>query len=127
MLVFLYTVMIRSSKGETMAEQNGNLSESALGGQRQIIDDIDQQLVELLSRRAQASLAVAAIKHSAGLPIYFEGREDQVIDRVHEMNSGPYSNMQLTKFFLSIMGESRQLQADYLRQNGDTDEAVNDD
>lgn len=100
-----------------MGEIEPNLSESALTGQREIIDDIDTQLVDLLNRRAQAALAVAAIKHAAGLPVFFVGREDQVLGRVHELNQGPYTNMQLTKVFDVIMRESKQLQGDYIRQH----------
>lgn len=104
-----------------MPEHGEDLTTAALVGQREIIDSIDAQLIELLSARAQASLAVAAIKSAAGLEIYVQSREDEVIKRVHALNAGPYTNMQLTKLFLCIMGESRQLQSQYMQHANHTD------
>lgn len=98
-----------------MPENELNLTEFTLASQREIIDEIDTQLVELLNKRAGASLAIAAIKHTSGLPIYLKSREDEVLKRICELNGGPYTNPQVTNIFQVIMEESRQIQANYIQ------------
>lgn len=85
-----------------------------LAEQREIIDVIDKELVRLINERARAVLAVAAIKHANGLPIFHEGREDEVIERAINTSEGPCSKMQMAKVFVGLMQESRHLQQKYI-------------
>jgi chorismate mutase len=89
--------------------------QALLAVQREIIDRADRDIVALANERATASLAIASIKHRHGLPIFVEGREDQVIANAISINQGPFSNMQVTKIVVGIMRESRQLQGELMR------------
>ena len=45
---------------------------------RQKIDDLDRKLVELLSERAKAAMAIGKLKRDTAMPIYEPDRERSV-------------------------------------------------
>lgn len=49
---------------------------------RNTIDQIDEQLVALFAKRAEAVLKVAKVKKSKGLAVYDPGREEEVYKRI---------------------------------------------
>ncbi|MDR3085900.1 MAG: chorismate mutase [Christensenellaceae bacterium] len=54
-------------------------------GIRQEIDEIDEKLVGLFKRRMELSLSMADWKRESGQPIFDQGREREVINRVSEL------------------------------------------
>ena len=54
---------------------------------RKKIDEIDQQLVEILNRRAQAAQEIGRLKRQAEMPIYEPDRERIVLAQVQEAKS----------------------------------------
>ena len=50
---------------------------------RKDIDAIDEQMIELLTKRMECSLKVAEIKRAEGLPVYHPGREQAIFDKVN--------------------------------------------
>jgi chorismate mutase/prephenate dehydrogenase len=63
------------------AAQSSNV-DSELASFRSQIDEIDDQIVDLLSRRGAIVRKVGEVKKRAGLPVAAPGREKQVLDRV---------------------------------------------
>jgi chorismate mutase len=77
---------------------------------RKTIDDLDEQLVMLLSKRAEAAKAIGALKRQSGAAIYEPRREQDVFDRVRKVNPGPLSDAELLHVYERIMDVMRSLQ-----------------
>jgi chorismate mutase len=77
---------------------------------RKKIDELDRQLVELLSRRAQAAHEIGKLKRDAGMPIYEPDRERTVFDHVTKVNPGPLPDRDLMRIYERIMDIMRQIQ-----------------
>lgn len=75
---------------------------------REQIDGIDEQLLQLVSRRAQLAHAIGNLKN--GGPIYRPEREAQVLRRLLEMNPGPLSGEAVTAIFRTVMSHCRALE-----------------
>jgi len=76
---------------------------------RQQIDTLDTELVRLLNQRAAIACEIALVKVASGLPAYDGKREDQVLARVAEKNTGPLDQQSVTAIFRSIIEETRRL------------------
>ena len=74
------------------------------------IDQIDRQLVGLLSERASCALAIGRLKEIAGMPIYQPTREAEVLSNVREANAGPLDNEAMVRLFERIIDEARRLE-----------------
>ena len=79
---------------------------------RREIDEIDGEIVALLERRAKVSRKIGVLKANAGLPIIDPGREEMVIRRINERNSGALPQESLARIYRRILQESRMLQAE---------------
>jgi chorismate mutase len=77
---------------------------------RKKIDDLDGELVELISQRAQAAHEIGKLKRDAGLPIYEPDRERAVFDHVRKVNAGPLPDHDLLNIYERIMDIMRQIQ-----------------
>jgi chorismate mutase len=77
---------------------------------RQQIDDIDAQLVELLSRRAACALAIGHEKKLVGLEVYQPSREAEVLSHVQRINKGPLHDEAVKRLFERIIDEARRLE-----------------
>lgn len=77
---------------------------------RRHIDSLDQQLVTLLSRRAELVRRVGHLKADTGTPIFDPGRERDVLERVTNVNPGPYDNDHIQAIYREIMAASRSLE-----------------
>ncbi len=84
-----------------MAESNKHLAD--LNALRAEIDSIDQQLVELLNRRADVVIRVGQNKQKSGVPIYAPDREHAVLERVRRLNAGPLPDKTLTAIWRELM------------------------
>jgi chorismate mutase/prephenate dehydratase len=76
-----------------------------LGQIRDRIDAMDQQIHELLNRRAEAAMEVARIKLAAdpNAVFYRPEREAQVLRQVKERNMGPLEDEEVARLFREIM------------------------
>ncbi len=79
---------------------------------RRKIDEIDRQLVEMISRRAQAAHEIGKLKRAGGLPIYEPDRERAVLEHVVALNQGPLQNTDLRRIFERVMDVMRQIQVE---------------
>jgi chorismate mutase len=77
---------------------------------RRRIDDIDEQLVRLLSARAECALEVGHEKKSAGLEVYQPSREAEVLGHVQRVNMGPLDDGAIKRLFERIIDEARRLE-----------------
>jgi chorismate mutase len=77
---------------------------------RKKIDELDRQLVELLSQRAQVAHEIGRVKRSQSMPIYEPDRERTVFDNVRKVNKGPLPDRDLVAIFERIMDMMRKIQ-----------------
>ncbi len=77
---------------------------------RNKIDGLDEQIVRLLSERAEAATAIGKLKQQSGSPIYEPQREQTVFEHVRKANPGPLSDVQIQHVYERIMDVMRQLQ-----------------
>ncbi len=78
------------------------------------IDELDRQLVELLSERARAAQMVGYLKAATSLPVYEPAREKVVYANVRAANKGPLPDIELTHIYERIIDVMRSLQRDEL-------------
>lgn len=83
--------------------------ENNVSENRNKIDEIDNQILELLNERAEISLNIREIKKSLGVEIYDPAREEEVVDALCKKNGGPIDDENIRKLFLKIMDIMRGL------------------
>ena len=86
---------------------------------RREIDAIDEQLVRLLSDRAECALRIGHEKKLAGMDVYQPSRETEVLGHVQRINMGPLDDAAMKRLFERIIDEARRLEriADEARGN----------
>lgn len=72
---------------------------------REKIDQIDEQIVELLNRRAQLAQQIGEIKKRLGLEIHAPERERQIFEKIIQINTQRYKETFPTKALLHIFRE----------------------
>jgi chorismate mutase len=89
---------------------DGGAHDARLDELRRRIDELDAQIVQLLSLRARTALAVGEIKRQAGLGIYQPQRERDVLAHVRQVNPGPLDDAAVQRLFERIIDEARRLE-----------------
>lgn len=77
---------------------------------RRQIDELDEELIKLLNNRASVSLKIGRKKQEENLPVYNSAREEDVIQKVKEKNSGPLTEENIVSIFKIIIESCRTLQ-----------------
>jgi chorismate mutase len=77
---------------------------------RRRIDALDEELVRLLSRRAECALEIGRVKKDAGLDVYQPAREVEVLAHVQEINPGPLDGDAIRRLFERVIDEARRLE-----------------
>lgn len=99
------------------------------------IDDLNLQVLELLSERARVASEIGALQASAGMSQYDPVREQQMLDALVAANAGPFDAATIKALFKQVFQASMQLsereeKRHYLmsraRQSQDTVVAVGD-
>ena len=67
------------------------------------IDEIDQQIVELLNKRAGHSLVIRGLKPEAKMGLYDPKREEEIFNRICSYNEGPLYNENLRQIYETIL------------------------
>jgi len=100
---------------------------------RKKIDDLDRKLVELLSERARAAVAIGKLKRNTSMPIYEPDRERIVFANVQENNPGPLPGRDLVRIYERIIDVMRNIQKEEIvskseptKSNTELDSEVND-
>ena len=77
---------------------------------RKKIDQLDEQIVLLLSERAAAAVAIGQLKQKSASAIYEPQREQTVFEHVRKVNPGPLTGAQVQDLYERIMDVMRSLQ-----------------
>ena len=77
---------------------------------RHKIDELDRQIVHLLSERAVAAQAIGRLKNATDMPVYEPARESVIFENVRKANSGPLPDVELTHIYERIIDVMRSLQ-----------------
>lgn len=77
---------------------------------RDQIDNIDNELLELLNKRAAVSVEVGKVKAGEHGQIFRPFREKEVLDRLAEINKGPLPEEHVKAIYREILSSSRRLQ-----------------
>lgn len=77
---------------------------------RQKIDAIDDQILDLLNRRAGLVVDVGKIKTQAQQELYVPSRERSIFERLSSNNPGPFPNDSIRKVFREIISASLSLE-----------------
>jgi chorismate mutase len=85
---------------------------------RRKIDELDRQIVSLLSERAEAAQAIGRLKRSTSMPIYEPNRERVIFENVRAANRGPLPDIELTHIYERIIDVMRALQSQELASRG---------
>lgn len=70
---------------------------------RNQIDAIDKKIVGLLNLRGKAALTIAKVKRKIKKSIYSPERENEVLNKIKQVNTGPVSNQALEAIYREIM------------------------
>ena len=76
---------------------------------RNAIDEINEQLLSLLSDRGEVIRAILELKIKQELPLRDQGREDDEIKRMLTLNVGPYDEQEIELIFRAIFEASKRL------------------
>jgi len=92
---------------------------------RAIIDALDQEMLELINRRAAHARSIGQLKNGA---VYRPEREAQILRRIKEANPGPLSDETVARLFREIMSACLALEkpmaVSYLGPQGTFSEAA---
>lgn len=89
---------------------------------RRRIDALDRELVRLISERGELARVVGQAKAVSGTPIYAADRESEILQRLEELNAGPFPTSVLRAVYRELMSGSflleRPLRIAYLGPRG---------
>ncbi len=74
------------------------------------IDELNEELIALLNKRATFATEIGKIKKELGLPVLDQAREDAVLEKVGAMTKGPLSSDSIKEIFRTIMAETRKVE-----------------
>jgi chorismate mutase len=77
---------------------------------RNRIDELDEQIVQLISQRAEAAKAIGELKRTANLPVYEPSREQHVLSHIRAANPGPLPDAEILHIYERIIDVMRTLQ-----------------
>lgn len=81
---------------------------------RKKIDELDRQLVLLISERARAAQEIGRLKRATELPVYEPQREKTIFENVRSHNPGPLPDLELVHIYERIIDVMRALQKEEL-------------
>ena len=94
-----------------MSQDSQKTEAQRLDPLRQKIDELDQALLDLLSKRAAVALEVGHVKEEFGSVVYRPEREQQVLDKVANKNLGPLKKAGIQAIWREIMSACRAIEA----------------
>ena len=101
-------------KSNRKANQTDNFGEDIAAFRRRI-DDIDEQILGLISRRLSTAQAIGEIKQQTGITVVDNRREAEIYRRLLSLNPGALKTGSLYRIFRSIIAAGRGVQ---YRQSG---------
>src|SRR5213596_1179300 len=95
----------------------GSVREMTIEDWRRKIDEIDRKLVELMNERSKCAIEIGKIKRAQNLRVH--DREQEILQRIKETNSGPLDSPGLQRLFERIIEECRHVER-LEREKGNT-------
>lgn len=86
--------------------------------QREKIDKLNSQILELINKRASIALKLARIKLNQGLGVYSPRREEEILTKMTKKNQGPLGNKAVKRIFKLIIEETRKLEQEVEKNGG---------
>ena len=83
---------------------------SELDKLRREIDEIDNEILKLLNKRANVVIEIAHIKRNEKAKYYSPEREREILERITALNSGPFPNDTLKVIYREILSASLSLE-----------------
>jgi chorismate mutase len=77
---------------------------------RERIDEVDRELIGALNERARIVQEIMALKAEAGAPVYDPKREEEILRKVVELNTGPIYDSSIRDIFELILHRIRDLE-----------------
>ncbi len=77
---------------------------------RERVDQVDRELIRAINERARIVQEIMAIKAEAGAPVYDPKREEEILQKVVEMNTGPIYDSSMRDIFEMILHRIRDLE-----------------
>jgi chorismate mutase len=77
---------------------------------RERVDEVDRELIRALNERARIVQEIVAIKAEAGVPLFDPKREEEILQRVVEQNTGPIYDSSMRDIFELILHRIRDLE-----------------
>ena len=74
------------------------------------VDEVDRELIRALNERARIVQEIMALKAEAGAPEYDPKREEEILQRVVEQNTGPIYDSSMRDIFELILHRIRDLE-----------------
>ncbi len=82
---------------------------------RKLIDEIDSEMLQLLSKRVQYTIHIGDIKAVNGQAVYSPEREAIILERLILENSGPLTEEGVRRIFERIIDESRCIEKQHCK------------
>src|SRR5215472_10670733 len=92
-----------------------------IAGWRRKIDELDRQLVALISERARCAVEIGKLKQNSQLPVYEPDRERIIFNNIQRENRGPLSEVQLRQIYERLVDVMRQIQSDEIAPQPNTE------
>lgn len=77
---------------------------------RKKIDEIDQQVLKLLNERVRNAAEIGRVKHAEGAQIYVASREEQVFQKLANLNEGPLTEVAIRAIYREVMSAAIALE-----------------
>jgi chorismate mutase len=77
---------------------------------RERVDEVDRELIRALNERARIVQEIMALKAEAGTPVYDPKREEEILQKVVEQNTGPIYDSSMRDIFELILHRIRDLE-----------------
>lgn len=77
---------------------------------RKDIDELEDQIIALLNKRASYAVQIGKIKQKQGIPVLDATREKEILERVASKTKGPLSSNSIQTIFKTIMEETRKVE-----------------
>ena len=74
------------------------------------VDEVDRELIRVLNERARKVQEIMTLKAESGAPVYDPKREEEILRRVVEMNTGPIYDSSMRDIFELILHRIRDLE-----------------
>lgn len=116
--------MTDGAPSKPSSDDGGAATRAKLAPLREQIDQLDEEIVALLNKRANVVVKVGEVKRAGGedVPIYAPDRERAVLDKVRHLNHGPLPDRCLEAVWRELMSGSfaleRPLRIGYLGPAG---------